>query len=142
MAEEKKQSGPDFARGVSITELRKGGPAAWPHQGRADTVGSVRRYLLRDRLVLHPWSLEERNCQLSFKRGEKTLAEAAAVRDPKGLEHELAMERAVQTHLGRLRTEDPRRIDDELRSFASPKTLSHSLESSSQGRVLHAEGGP
>jgi NADPH-dependent 2,4-dienoyl-CoA reductase/sulfur reductase-like enzyme/nitrite reductase/ring-hydroxylating ferredoxin subunit len=45
-------------------------------------------------------SLEEHDCQLSFKRGGKTLAVATVGRDRKSLEHELAMERVVQTRLG------------------------------------------
>jgi hypothetical protein len=40
-------------------------------------------------------SLEAHNCQLSFKRGGKTLAVATVGRDNVSLEHELAMERAV-----------------------------------------------
>jgi 3-phenylpropionate/trans-cinnamate dioxygenase ferredoxin reductase subunit len=44
-------------------------------------------------------SLEEHDCQLSFKRGGKTLAVATVGRDRKSLEHELAMERVVQTRL-------------------------------------------
>jgi len=40
-------------------------------------------------------SLETHDCQLSFKRGGKTLAVATVGRDRESLEHELAMERAV-----------------------------------------------
>ena len=40
-------------------------------------------------------SLEAHNCQLSFKRGGKTLAVATVGRDRESLEHELTMERAV-----------------------------------------------
>jgi apoptosis-inducing factor 3 len=45
-------------------------------------------------------SLEEHNCKLSFRRGGRTLAVATVGRDRESLEHELAMERAVQTSLG------------------------------------------
>jgi NADPH-dependent 2,4-dienoyl-CoA reductase/sulfur reductase-like enzyme len=44
-------------------------------------------------------SLEEHDCQLSFKRGGKTFAVATVGRDRKSLEQELAMERVVQTRL-------------------------------------------
>jgi NADPH-dependent 2,4-dienoyl-CoA reductase/sulfur reductase-like enzyme/nitrite reductase/ring-hydroxylating ferredoxin subunit len=42
-------------------------------------------------------SLEQHNCKLSFRRGGRTLAVATVGRDGESLEHELAMERAVQT---------------------------------------------
>jgi NADPH-dependent 2,4-dienoyl-CoA reductase/sulfur reductase-like enzyme len=45
-------------------------------------------------------SLEQHNCKLSFRRGGRTLAVATVGRDRESLEHELAMERAVQTSLG------------------------------------------
>jgi NADPH-dependent 2,4-dienoyl-CoA reductase/sulfur reductase-like enzyme len=49
-------------------------------------------------------SIEEHNCKLSFKRGGRTLAVATVGRDRESLEHELAMERAVQASLGTLAT--------------------------------------
>jgi NADPH-dependent 2,4-dienoyl-CoA reductase/sulfur reductase-like enzyme/nitrite reductase/ring-hydroxylating ferredoxin subunit len=45
-------------------------------------------------------SLEQHNCKLSFRRGGRTLAVATVGRDRESLEHELAMERDVQTSLG------------------------------------------
>ena len=45
-------------------------------------------------------SLEQHNCKLSFRRGGRTLAVATVGRDRDSLEHELAMERAVQTSSG------------------------------------------
>jgi NADPH-dependent 2,4-dienoyl-CoA reductase/sulfur reductase-like enzyme len=47
-------------------------------------------------------SLEEHNCKLSFRRGGKTIALATVGRDRESLEHELAMERALQTMSGTL----------------------------------------
>ena len=45
-------------------------------------------------------SLKERNCKLSFRRGGKTIAIATVGRDRESLEHELAIERALQTRSG------------------------------------------
>ena len=42
-------------------------------------------------------SIEEQNCKLSFRRGGKTIAVATIGRDRESLEHELAMERSLQT---------------------------------------------
>jgi hypothetical protein len=42
-------------------------------------------------------SIEEHNCKLSFRRGGKTIAVATVGRDRESLEHELAMERSLQT---------------------------------------------
>jgi NADPH-dependent 2,4-dienoyl-CoA reductase/sulfur reductase-like enzyme/nitrite reductase/ring-hydroxylating ferredoxin subunit len=42
-------------------------------------------------------SLEDHNCKLLFRRGGKTLAVATIGRDRESLEHEVAMERVVQT---------------------------------------------
>jgi len=42
-------------------------------------------------------SIEEHNCKLSFRHGGKTIAVATVGRDRESLEHELAMERSLQT---------------------------------------------
>ena len=48
--------------------------------------------------------IEEHNCKLVFGRGGRTLAVATVGRDRESLEHELAMERSVQTGLATLAT--------------------------------------
>jgi apoptosis-inducing factor 3 len=47
-------------------------------------------------------SPEEHDCKLSFKRSGRTIAVATVGRDRENLEHELAMERALQTVMGTL----------------------------------------
>jgi apoptosis-inducing factor 3 len=67
------------------------------------TLNYVRHAERWDKLDLDG-SIEEHNCKLVFGRGGRTLAVATVGRDRESLEHELAMERSVQTGLATLAT--------------------------------------